>query len=218
MISQQNSREPDVVTEGDAKDFEAKLKVHQQEAQDSIAWAAWHIYASDSHEEFPPVQRLALHTPPTNSRSASARTPPPMRSAVGWNLPTRPRWPFSITTPGMSMDASFATRNSRNTMSTRRRTGSGSEVEAPPERNGDRPHVAVQAFPGERFCLRLLLTVRRGPTSFEDLRTVEGVVYPNFCAACAALGLGHRPRGDRRLRLHPALRPRGGSAEAVGRL
>jgi transposase InsO family protein len=28
-----------VVTEGDAKDFEAERKVHQQEAQDSIAWA-----------------------------------------------------------------------------------------------------------------------------------------------------------------------------------
>ena len=48
-----------------------------------------------------------------------------------------------------------------------------------------------QASPsqGERFYLRLLLTVRAGPTSFEDLRTVEGVVHPTFRAACAAMGL-----------------------------
>src|SRR4029077_7139733 len=42
---------------------------------------------------------------------------------------------------------------------------------------------------GERFYVRLLLTVRPGPTSFEDLRTINGELHPTFRAACAALHL-----------------------------
>jgi hypothetical protein len=42
---------------------------------------------------------------------------------------------------------------------------------------------------GERFYLRTLLTVVKGATSFEHLRTVNGVVHPTFHAACLALGL-----------------------------
>lgn len=42
---------------------------------------------------------------------------------------------------------------------------------------------------GERFYLRLLLTTVRGPTSFNDLRTFNGVQYDNFKAACIAHGL-----------------------------
>ncbi|KAI8557126.1 hypothetical protein RHMOL_Rhmol05G0311100 [Rhododendron molle] len=42
---------------------------------------------------------------------------------------------------------------------------------------------------GERFYLRLLLTVVKGPTSFECLRTVENVVHHTFKEACVARGL-----------------------------
>ena len=42
---------------------------------------------------------------------------------------------------------------------------------------------------GERFYVRLLLTVVKGAKSFEDLRTFEGTVYPTFKAACIAHGL-----------------------------
>ena len=44
-------------------------------------------------------------------------------------------------------------------------------------------------FNGERYYLRLLLTVVRGPQSFEALRTINGDLYPTFKAACIALGL-----------------------------
>lgn len=40
----------------------------------------------------------------------------------------------------------------------------------------------------ERFYLRLLLLYRRGPTSFRDLRTVNGVVYQTYVATATALG------------------------------
>jgi hypothetical protein len=42
---------------------------------------------------------------------------------------------------------------------------------------------------GERYYLRLLLTSVRGPTSFTDLKTYLGRVYPTFQACAAARGL-----------------------------
>ncbi|KAI7963142.1 hypothetical protein MJO28_001236 [Puccinia striiformis f. sp. tritici] len=42
---------------------------------------------------------------------------------------------------------------------------------------------------GERYFLRLLLLHVLGPTSFEDLRTVDGIIFPNFRAAADQLGL-----------------------------
>jgi len=42
---------------------------------------------------------------------------------------------------------------------------------------------------GERFYLRTLLTVAKGITSFEDLRTVDGILCPTFKEACLARGL-----------------------------
>ena len=42
---------------------------------------------------------------------------------------------------------------------------------------------------GERYYLRLLFTVVRGATSFENLRTVDGIVFPTFKEACISLGL-----------------------------
>ena len=42
---------------------------------------------------------------------------------------------------------------------------------------------------GERFYLRMLLTIVKGAMSFEDLRTYDGVVHQNFKSTCIARGL-----------------------------
>jgi len=47
---------------------------------------------------------------------------------------------------------------------------------------------SASRFQGERYYPRLLLTGVRGATSFENLRTVDGMVYPTFKGACIALG------------------------------
>lgn len=49
--------------------------------------------------------------------------------------------------------------------------------------------VFVSPNAGERYFLRLLLTISKGATSFVALRTVNGVVYNTFREACLALGL-----------------------------
>src|SRR5258708_29858268 len=42
---------------------------------------------------------------------------------------------------------------------------------------------------GEHFYLHLLLTVVKGATSFEDLRTFQRILHPTFREACIAQGL-----------------------------
>jgi hypothetical protein len=47
----------------------------------------------------------------------------------------------------------------------------------------------VSPHAGERFYLRTLLTVIKGPTSWEDLRRVDDVIHSTFYDACLARGL-----------------------------
>jgi len=42
---------------------------------------------------------------------------------------------------------------------------------------------------GDEFYLRILLTNKKGATSFENLRIVDGILYPRFQDACGALVL-----------------------------
>ncbi|XP_028786467.1 uncharacterized protein LOC114742362 [Neltuma alba] len=42
---------------------------------------------------------------------------------------------------------------------------------------------------GELYYLPILLTKVKGPSSFEDIGTVDGIIYPTFRYACFALGL-----------------------------
>ncbi|KAG4935927.1 hypothetical protein JHK85_050846 [Glycine max] len=41
---------------------------------------------------------------------------------------------------------------------------------------------------GELYYLRMMLPVCKGPTCYEDIRTMENIVYPTFRDACFALG------------------------------
>ena len=44
---------------------------------------------------------------------------------------------------------------------------------------------------GELYYLRMMLPVCKGPTCYEDIRTMENIVYPTFRDACFALGFLH---------------------------
>lgn len=47
----------------------------------------------------------------------------------------------------------------------------------------------VHPSSGELFYLRMLLNIVKGPLSYEDIRTVDRILWPTFQQACSALGL-----------------------------
>ncbi|KAF7802216.1 uncharacterized protein G2W53_041327 [Senna tora] len=47
----------------------------------------------------------------------------------------------------------------------------------------------VASGAGELHYLRLLLTFTKGPTSYEDIKTINGVLYPTFKDVCYVMGL-----------------------------
>lgn len=49
--------------------------------------------------------------------------------------------------------------------------------------------IYIHPIAGELFYLRMLLNVVRGATSFEDIRTVNGVTYDTYKEACLKYGL-----------------------------
>ena len=49
--------------------------------------------------------------------------------------------------------------------------------------------IHIHPNQGEKFYLRLLLKNRSGSRSFEDLRTIDGELYPTYKAACIAMEL-----------------------------
>ena len=49
--------------------------------------------------------------------------------------------------------------------------------------------VHVRPTAGEKFYLRTLLMIVKGPKSFEDLKTVEGIICESFYEACLRRGL-----------------------------
>lgn len=49
--------------------------------------------------------------------------------------------------------------------------------------------IACSPLDAVRYFLRMLLCYKTGPTSFEDLRTIEGVTYTSYRDACRAARL-----------------------------
>jgi hypothetical protein len=147
--------------------------------------SAWHVYEFRMHEEFPPVQRLALHEP---NQQIIFFDDEDDDDAIR-----------------VRMDAATTTLMAFFEYNRRHEDGRGFLYADFPEHYVyDKEHrrwhprqrgTAIgrmyQCNPGqgERFYVRLLLTTQRGPTGFDDLRTVAGVLHPTFRAACAALGL-----------------------------
>ena len=145
--------------------------------------AAWHIFKFRSHEEFPAIQRLAVHLPDEQpvyfEEDATAEEIRQVMENSGSTLMSFFRYNAQHPDARQYCYPDFP------------RYFVYDRKQWKPRKQGEAIGRMYQCNPsqGERFYLRLLLSVRQGPTSFEDLRTVEGVVHPTFRAACAAMGL-----------------------------
>jgi hypothetical protein len=149
--------------------------------------AVWRLFEFPTHQEFPPVQHLAVHLqgeqtvyfPDDISATDLARRTAAARSTLmaffEYNTLHEDGRPYLYT----DFPAQFTWDRKDRTWKPRQR-GKGRRI-------GRMYHCSPVS--GERYYLRLLLTVVRGPRSFADLYSVEGVRYPTYQAACIARGL-----------------------------
>ena len=147
--------------------------------------AVWRLFEFAVHEEFPPVIHLAIHLPdqqPVYFNSDIAVTDLQNRLDAAQSILMAFFQYNLLNTDGrqylyQEFPVHYVYDKPRRRWHIRKRgTAIGRMYHCNP-------------FAGERYYLRLLLTVVRGPQSFEHLRTVHGVLYPTFQAACLALGL-----------------------------
>lgn len=151
----------------------------------SATEACWRIFQFDINHRHPSVERLPFHLPGEHTvifeEDKCVET---VLSIPGVEKTKFTEW---LETNKNHKDAreltysDFPTRwvwNSRDKMWTRRKKGVSI----------GRIYFAHPSS-GERFYMRMLLNFVKGSTSFECIRTVNGVTYKTFKAACYALGL-----------------------------
>ncbi|KAF7138508.1 hypothetical protein RHSIM_Rhsim07G0140000 [Rhododendron simsii] len=147
--------------------------------------AAWHIFGHHMHEEVPTVTRLALHLPgmhhvnfnpkesleDTITRSAVEKST--LTGFFAWYTANPNSTPYTY----QEFPQYFIWDKTNNVWT--------------PRKFGFAIGRMYFASPncGEKFYLRLLLTIVKGPKSYKDLRTVDNVVYDTFKSACVARGL-----------------------------
>ena len=147
--------------------------------------AFWRLFEYATHQEFPPVQHLAVHLPGQHIVCFTDNLSPEQVAAKAANARSTLMAFFEYNT--MYEDGRqylyhefpqhYVWKADRRIWVKRQR---GFCI-------GRMYHC--NPVSGERYYLRLLLTVVRGPQSFTHLYYVDGVRYPTYQAACIARGL-----------------------------
>ncbi|KAL6645873.1 hypothetical protein ACP70R_017481 [Stipagrostis hirtigluma subsp. patula] len=153
--------------------------------RDSRSEALWRIYGFDLSEIYPSVRQLQLHLPnmhmvtfPANANlSDVVSQKQASRTMLTEYFEANKKYEWARGILYRDFPASFVwVSNGKYWKKRDERTQIGRIVSAHPAE-------------GERYYLRLLLNHVAGATSFEDLRTVNGVVFPTFREAAEKRGL-----------------------------
>ena len=156
----------------------------------STSEATWHIFGFDLHNNSPSVIRLQVHLPEEQSMvfNSQAEREDLEQLAEEGGTTTLTAW----------LEANVKYPEGRHLLYSEyveqfvyKSTLAGREW-CPRKRNVGQNVGRMYFVPpsaGERYFLRLLLNHVSGATSFQDLRTYNGVVHPSFHEACHQRGL-----------------------------
>ena len=143
--------------------------------------AAWRIFAFEIHDHYPPVQPLAVHLPdgqnmafdPQNLQAEQLMEPPGTTLTAFFELCATDETARDL----LYADVPWRFRYHKKAWQIRKLQPNLGRI--------------YNVLPSNRelFFVRLLLLHVRGPTSFLDLRTVNGQVCETFQQACELLGL-----------------------------
>lgn len=155
--------------------------------------AVWRILSFPIHERHPTVIHLAVHlengqrvTFTAQNAAELAANPPNTTLTAFFKLCTED--PFARTLLYPEVPQYYTWNSSRKQFSQRKQ---GAVVHGTTARRSDALGRVYTVHPNnaECFYLRMLLHVVKGPTSFEDLRIVEGELCSTYRQACQKLGL-----------------------------
>ncbi|XP_074351335.1 uncharacterized protein LOC141690430 [Apium graveolens] len=147
--------------------------------------AAWRIFGFDVHSRWPSVDRLPIHL--LGNKYVIFRTGTTLSKVVQQADNKRTKleaWFEANKEFSATRDFTYAEFPMHFTWLPR-------ECKWRPRQRGDVVGrlTEVHATGGDLLYLRMLLIRRKGCTSFDELRTVEGHVFEIFKKACAAMGL-----------------------------
>ena len=146
--------------------------------------AVWRLFEFDTHDEQPPVIHLALHLPGEQAiYFTEGEDPDQLRERMDTSITTLLAY-FSYNLQNADGHSYIYHEFPEHFVYVRKigwkRRSQGTSIGR---------MYSASPFMGERYYLRLLLTVVRGSTSFDNLRTIDAVLQPTFKAACIALRL-----------------------------
>ena len=148
---------------------------------------AWRMLGFRTNEQYPPVISLAVHAP-DDQRIQYEETENQEQLADRLRLSRSHLTAFfelNDQDPS-ARDCLFGDLPSRYTWNAH------AKVWKPRKRGVQIGHMSwAHPASGERYFVRLLLTVVRGARSWDELRSFEGELYPSFKLACEARGLLH---------------------------
>ena len=148
--------------------------------------SCWHMNEFSMHGEYPPVYRLPVHledeqtvyfNPDDDINEVVERGASKVTRLTAWFEANR-KYEAARTVTYQEAPKSWVYNDKKKQWAPRQR--------GPPAIGR---MWFVSPSQGERFYLRMLLTVVKGATSFPSLRTVNGIVHHTYKQACIALGL-----------------------------
>lgn len=169
----------------EANQIKDEIKLYYDCRYLSACEATWRLFSFDIHYRDPPVVRLNFHLPDMQNvvfnddqHLQSVLDKPSAQNTMflAW-FEANKKYPEARQMKYVDFPQKFVYKSDRYTWEPRKQGFSIGRIMNVPPRNG------------EDYYLRLLLNIQKGCTCYEDIRTVNDVVYPTFKDACYILGL-----------------------------
>ena len=147
--------------------------------------ACWRLLEFPIHHQVPPVMSLQVHLPGQHMTTFDPDESPEVVTARGERETSMLTAFFEL-----NLTHSSARQYTYQEIPLHFVWDRGKKIWKPRQRQPTIGRVYfVSPNAGERFYLRTLLISVKGPTSWHDLRTFNGIEYPTFHASCLARGL-----------------------------
>jgi hypothetical protein len=163
----------------------------------SASSAAWRLMEFPLMLKYPPVDKLPLHLKdeqqvlfePETVLEAVERGPPVTKLVAFFQLNQETDEAKDILYPDIYRHYRWDKKQWVKRKNNTRRSEEGSAAAGSSEMIGRIPVINLNPHQTELYFLRSLLYHKAGPKSFEDLRTVDGVLHETNQAACKTMGL-----------------------------